>query len=155
MNANITKTVLGGLLPFITNPATLAVIGIGAVGLTVYEILTDKKEDEGNGSEPQSNGSEPLTGPFADGSAAVAGTVPERLKPADPTAHSTAHSTDEMPFTVEDGDCRSEDAEIIPPESAKKEMIRQAMSELGKRSAAARLAKKLAKNADNPEKYVN
>lgn len=152
MNSNITKTVLGGLLPFITNPATLAIIGIGAVGLTVYDILTDKKGGQGNGSEPQISGSEPLIEPFSECSAAVTGTVPERLKPADPTAHSTAHSTDEKPFTAEDGDCRSEDAEIIIPESAKKEMIRQAMSELGRRSAAARLAKKLAKNADNPEK---
>lgn len=142
MNANITKTVLGGLLPFITNPATLAIIGIGAVGLTVYEILTDKKDGQGNGSEPQNNGSEPLIEPFSHGSAAVAGTVPLPLKTDRSTALTTVRSTDEKLFVAEVADSRSHGAEVINPEAEKKELIRQAMSELGKRSAAARAKKK-------------
>ena len=144
MNSNITKTVLGGLLPFITNPATLAIIGIGAVGLTVYDILADKKVTETNGSEPQNNGSEPLIGPFVDGSAAVARTVSEPLKSDDPTAPATAYSTGKEPFPAVGIDRQEDEVETGNPEDEKKELIRQAMSELGKRSAAARAKNKLA-----------
>lgn len=142
MNANITKTVLGGLLPFITNPATLAIIGIGAVGLTVYDILTDQKDDKGDGSEPQNNGYEPLIEPLDDGLAAVAGTVPKPLKTDRSTAPATVHSTGKGSFPTVGIDRQEEEVETATPEAEKKELIRQAMSELGKRSAAARAKKK-------------
>tara|TARA_R110002072_G_scaffold302338_1_gene484783 strand:+ start:5493 stop:5936 length:444 start_codon:yes stop_codon:yes gene_type:complete len=147
MNANITKTVLGGLLPFITNPATLAIIGIGAVGLTIYDILTDKKDGQGNGSEPQINGSEPLIVPFLDGSTTVDEAALEPLETASPTAFATAHSTDREPFPAGGIDSqKEEEVETCNPEDEKKELIRQAMSELGKRSGAARRHKAQSKS---------
>lgn len=145
MNANITKTVLGSLLPFITNPATLAIIGIGAVGLTLYEILTEKKGGQGNGSEPQNNGSELLIEPIADGSAAAAATVPKPMKITIPTVATTPLSTVEVPLETDianDGGYSTEQDDTVGPDFSKKELIRQAMSELGKRSAAARANKR-------------
>tara|TARA_R110000824_G_scaffold199432_3_gene383375 strand:+ start:204 stop:638 length:435 start_codon:yes stop_codon:yes gene_type:complete len=142
MNSNITKTVLGGLLPFITNPATLAIIGIGAVGLTVYDILTDKKEDKGNGSEPRNNGSEPLIEPLSDNLAEVAGTVLPTLETDCSIAISAVHSTDKEPLPAVDTDRQEGELETPNTEAEKKELIRRAMSELGKRSAAVRAKKK-------------
>lgn len=145
MSSNITKTVLGGLLPFITNPATLAIIGISAVGLTVYDILTEKKDDQSNGSDTENSDFEPLIEPFTDGSATVSATVHKPLETAYSTVSATVCSTDKEPFLTEvldgSGDA-SDQHEAISPDTSKKELIRQAMSELGKRSAAARARKK-------------
>ncbi len=148
MNANTAKALFGGLLPFITNPVTLAIIGIGAVGITVYGMLSDDKEDkdeEDNQSDTVPDGYEPSQEPLKQAYSAVPYTVDEPSETVEATVIETVETTAEEPF-IPDGYGESHDVTFKPDtlseEAAKKEMIRLAMSELGKRSAAARAQKK-------------
>jgi hypothetical protein len=144
----IKKVLLGGLLPFISNPVVLAVVGIGAVGLTVYEMLSDKEKEQGNGSKTVPDGSAPSVEPLNGDDSTVAATVNEPFGAVEGTVERTANSTVEEPSTIkffENGNTTSQQEKTISEEDLKKEVIRQAMSELGKRSAAARARKKTAK----------
>ncbi|MBI1216813.1 MAG: hypothetical protein GC185_13490 [Alphaproteobacteria bacterium] len=94
------------------NPVAL---GIGAVGLVAFALYNGAK-----------SGKKPKKQPLPDGSRTVAATVP-----------STADST--VDNGVADG---TDTVESMSEEELQKEIIRQAMSELGKRSAAARARKK-------------
>jgi len=139
------KALLGGLLPFITNPVVLAVAGAGAVALTVYEMLSDKDEVQENGSEAVTDGSTPLIEPWDDEVLAVEPTVIDPLETVELAAGETVNPIVEKPHPTTDSDCSDTNPDEDKPtkdEVATKEMIRQAMSELGKRSAAARAKKK-------------
>lgn len=147
MNANTAKALFGGLLPFITNPATLAIIGIGAVGITVYGMLSDEKEDkdeEDSQSDNVPNGSEPCQQPLNRTYLAVPATVNEQLETVEATVIETVETKAEEPFIPDGygGDHDSSDElDASSEEATKKEVIRQAMSELGKRSGEARRKK--------------
>jgi hypothetical protein len=139
------KALLGGLLPFISNPVVLAVVGIGAVGLTIYEILSDKEDAPDNGLKVDCDGSEPFIKPLDNEAIAVAATAIEPLKTVDTTVVETVDTAVEEPNPIGpsvDNNAASYLNETICEDDLKKEMIRQAMSELGKRSAAARAKSK-------------
>ena len=104
---------LGFLLPAILNPATAAVVGIG-IGL--FWLLPDDDQDEQK--------------------ATVSDVPTKRIKPAVRTAAQPFPAVENIKLVVADA------ALATIPELDQKEVIRTAMSELGKRSAAARAKKK-------------
>lgn len=137
------KILLGAVLPFLTNPVVLAVVGIGAAGYALYDIFSDK---EGTKENPDQSliGDERFNEPFHTVQTTVDETVrhpfddpfitvENTLVPPLPTAGSTVTLTDDDTVAGPDN--------TVDEEAVKKELIRQAMSELGKRSAAARKAK--------------
>lgn len=135
---------LGGLLALISNPAVLAVVGIGAVVLTVIEMFSEDDDKQDNGSEPVSCGPIPFTEPLKTADLTVPATVIEPFETVDATVENTVHSSVEdwhAAAGVDNGIDHLHQVEIVSEEAAKKELIRQAMSELGKRSAAARAKK--------------
>lgn len=135
----------GGLLALISNPAVLAVVGIGAVVLTVMEALSGDDEEQDNGSEAAPNGSVTLTEPLEGAELTVPATVAEPCETVEATADPAVHSTVEDQYVAEaldDGNTDMQQGQTASEEAAKKELIRQAMSELGKRSAAARARRK-------------
>ncbi len=140
------KTILAGLLPFLSNPTTLAVVAIGAVGFTVYDILFGEKAGQDNGSKTLPNGSTPLIEPLDNPELTVDATVIEPFETIETTVGRTVHSTAQEPIcgTFDEGIKGTSPAENSDTEEVlKMEMIRQAMSELGKRSAAARAKRKV------------
>lgn len=143
------KALLGVVLPFISNPVVLAAVGIGAVSYTVYELLSNKKEEQDNGSEAVADGSvpfdEPLNKPLDGEGVTVPDTVNEPFDTARPTVDETVNpAVEEQHVSSFWGDLNDEPQhdKADSEEASKKEMIRQAMSELGKRSAAARAKKR-------------
>jgi hypothetical protein len=136
MTAPINHAKLGFILPAVLNPATAAVVGIGLIALGLYRLLDDDEEEATvdaapiNGPEQavltvetrlpavELSGIQPVYEPSNDAQQ-PAGTVPETLE-TPPAAISEADQS---------------------------EMIRKAMSELGKRSAAARAKKKAERDA--------
>ena len=144
------KTILGTLLPLVANPTALAAIGIGAAGWAIYSLCTESNKSENDAPETFANGSEPLKRPLAPAAATVDIAVPERLNAVNTTVPATDSSTDDEPFYngFDNGDGQHVEAvepREIDDEQAKKEMIRKTMSELGKRSAAARARKRESK----------
>jgi len=120
------KALLAAVLPFITNPVVLAVVGIGAIGL----IISGDEEEKANGAETVPDGSEPYDEPLN----AKISTVPDAVYPDWGTVERTVEETVQTAVLTTN--------EPKTDEELKKEMIRQTMSELGKRSAAARAKKK-------------
>jgi hypothetical protein len=137
---------LGGLLALISNPAVLTVVGIGAVALTILEMFSDEEDDQNDGSEAVPHGSTPFAEPLKSEDLAVPATVIEPYETVELTAEEAVFSREEGLFVPESVDDFASDPQLdetVSEEVAKKEMIRQAMSELGKRSAAARAKKKV------------
>lgn len=147
MNPNTTKTILSSLLPFMTNPATIALVGAGAVALTVYSMFSDDEEAQDNGTKTVPNGAKRLPAPLPRRNPTAPTTVRKPLEAVEATVSKTAEPTVREPLPVTVGEASPHEPEqgIRPnSEDENKEMIRQAMSELGKRSAAARARKKKA-----------
>jgi hypothetical protein len=123
-------------LPFLTNPATLAVVGIGLIGYKLSQSLSEKAK--GDDSQTVPSGSEPLYEPYGlsgsdgweDAQETVQGTVAPYVRQLE------CHTEDDWEQAA------VQNAEAPDPDDLKKEIIRQAMSELGKRSGAARRRKK-------------
>ena len=139
------KVLLGGLLPFISNPAVLASVAIGAVGLILIEILSDKEEGSDNGSAPTIDGSTPLFEPSNAANTADKAPTFEPFETVERTVVGTVNSSVEESYDDWDfygTESERQKADLADEETAKEEIIRQAMSELGKRSAAARAKKK-------------
>ena len=114
------KLLLGAALPFLSNPVILAVVGVGAAGYVLYDIFCEKKDTEDNPDQPYVNKR-----------------LDQPLNTVQTTVNQTVHEPWNDPLaTVEDTVSLTDEAAI------KKEIIRQAMSELGKRSAAKRRLKK-------------
>jgi len=126
MNINNKTAGLSLLLPAALNPALAAALGIGIIGFGIYRLLGDDEECQ----------------------------TPEGLLERSPTVASTfdgrdSFGTDDAP-TVLIAQCPQDDPQVADSEprngdksDAKQKIIREAMSELGKRSAAARVRKKL------------
>lgn len=120
MTAHMNNAKLGLLLPAILNPAVAAALGIGIVVVGLYRLLPDDDEDA-NVEDVPSDGPK------------VAIPV---IKPTAPTVEVNEAQQVDVP-SIEP--LQADDVAIEPGQS---EMIRKAMSELGKRSAAARAKKK-------------
>lgn len=136
------KALLGAVLPFISNPVVLAAVGIGAVGYTIYELLS-KEQD--NGSETVPDGANPLNEPLNVEFSTVDHTVRQPHKTARVTVDALLNPTVKETYAstvFSDLTNRPQEDEAFSEDASKKEMIRQAMSELGKRSAAARRDKR-------------
>ncbi len=139
------RALLGGLLPLITTPAGLVILGAGAIGYAVYNILSEKKEEQESGSETVEDGYEPPDGPLYVEYSTAPDTVDLPWDTVEPAVEATVQSTVEAPFTlytVKEEKTTEQPLAALTDEELKKEMIRQTMSELGKRSAAARAIKK-------------
>lgn len=155
MSINTAKTILGGLLPFAANPVVLTVIGVGAATWAIASLFDDE-EKETKGSEPQVNRSKSQEQPLKRDERTAQTTVHEPLETVEVTANpavepSVQEASDNggephPSFETMHNDDHLQDtnANAIPhdEEVAKKELIRLAMSELGKRSAAARAKKR-------------
>jgi type IV secretory pathway VirB10-like protein len=127
------RILLGGLIPLITSPIGLVVVGVGALGYTLYSIFTEKEEEQEYSEETVHNGSEPYEEPYNDDYLTVQETVEQPWETVVTTVEETVNVAVKEPLPT------------ISDEDLKKEMIRQAMSELGKRSAVARKLKKINK----------
>jgi hypothetical protein len=122
---NTKTTGLAFMLPAALNPAVAAAIGIGLVGIGIYRLLGDDDENR----EP-----EELPKP----SPSVASTGADLI-----SDNSQSTPTVSLERNQQDGpqlaDLHQQD---VDRDDVKKKIIREAMSELGKRSAAARARKK-------------
>lgn len=152
MSINAAKTILGGLLPFAANPVVLTVIGIGAATWAVASLFDDKEDKASNGTNEDTSRSERCGKPLNRTAATVKTTVPatvnEPLEAVEVTIIETIKATTEKPFGT-DGHAGNHgitnEPDTLNEDAENKEMIRKAMSELGKRSAAARARKKISK----------
>jgi hypothetical protein len=122
---NTKTTGLALMLPAALNPAVAAAIGIGLVGFGIYRLL-------GDGDDNRT--SEGLLEP----SQAVASTVEDLISGGSHSARTVCLEQGLQDYP-EDADLDRQD---VDRDHVKKKMIREAMSELGKRSAAARARKK-------------
>lgn len=152
MNPNTTKSALGGLLPLITTPTGLAILGIGAAGALILGLFSEEKEETGNGSKTVGNGSKPSRQSLEAIPATAHSTAREPLETVDVTVAQAAAAPVQESFPVPAEEALSKDPKQTSKLSLadkKKGMIRQAMSELGKRSGAARRHKSKKFNASN------
>ena len=159
MNADTTKTVLGGLLPLAFNPVVLTAIGIGGAVWAISTLFNDE-DDAKNGSSPQKNRPKPFNEPSNINRSTVQRTV-ERLQSPEETASNAEKTRLERDLTNDPGNAAIDDmttsdgdetilsvnAPANDGETEKKEMIRKAMSELGKLSGAARRKAKINRDA--------
>lgn len=118
MSVNVEKVGLGMLIPTLLNPTTAAVLAIGAIGNAVFNFLSDDDESE---SVVEASSTVPQIEPLP----TVASTVELQCVSID-------ENKDEILATSHQPE----------PEADHREVIRLAMSELGKRGAAARAKKK-------------
>lgn len=121
MTAHMNNAKLGLILPAILNPAVAAALGIGIVAVGLYRLLPDDAEDA-TVEEVRSND-------------------PEM---AIPIARQSVPTVDmnEVQRVVAPSNEPLQTVPVATDEADQSEMIRKAMSELGKRSAAARARKK-------------
>lgn len=126
----IQKAGIGAAIPLLLNPAALGVVAIGAVGWGLFNLLRD---EEDGCEEPSDIAQKPLAKPEVV-KAETKGTAPEGSQTTTQEAACDI-SDEEEPQSISD-ECAEE--------TERKLMIRQAMSELGKRSAAARAKRKAA-----------
>ncbi len=126
-------TLLASLIGFI-NPATIVpVIAIGAVIVVINGVKKLKSENKQLLEDKKTPKNEKP--PLNNGIATVNPTVQPTVEPLNPTVKTYSETASDTVKNIND-------------EALKKEMIRQAMSELGKRSAKARAKKKHLKSYD-------
>lgn len=127
----VQKAGIAASLPFLLNPATVGLVAIGAVGWGLCQLLGDDEEvseDVGPTSDVPQKSTEPFE---TDAGIAVQEAV---CVDAGTEAFSDTCSDNE-------GETASKECN---DEAKQREIVRQAMSELGKRSAAARARRKAA-----------
>ena len=117
------KAGLTTALPFLLNPATLGIAVIGVAGWGLYNLLQDDEEKDALASKQDNK-------------------PPIKRSPQPEVAPQVemAASIDTAPLGELSQDATSKN--LADPEAERRELVRQAMSELGKRSAAARAKKK-------------
>jgi hypothetical protein len=122
---NTKTTGLALMLPAALNPAVAAAIGIGLVGIGIYRLLGDDDENREPEELPKPSPSVASTGAYliSDNSQSTPTVSLERNQQDGPQL----------------ADIHQQD---VDRDDVKKKIIREAMSELGKRSAAARARKK-------------
>jgi hypothetical protein len=128
----IQKAGIGAAIPLLFNPGALGVVAIGAVGWGLFKLLRDDEEDGCN--EPSDTVQEPPAKTQVATIAAYRTTLVDSQKTTQ--LETVLNPNEEAETPSKSGEC-DEDAE-------RSLMIRQAMSELGKRSAAARAKRKAA-----------
>ncbi|NRB19009.1 MAG: hypothetical protein HRU33_15950 [Rhodobacteraceae bacterium] len=129
---NIQKAGIGAALPLLLNPATLGFVALGAVGWGIYNLLRD---DEDDGCDVPSNTVQKLP---AKTRVAKAGAT----QPSQVSAQAAVQL--EAPVKVSDEAEARLKSDETADDAERSLIIRQAMSELGKRSAAARAKRKAA-----------
>ena len=122
------------ILPAVLNPATAALVGIGLIAVGLYRMLPDDEEDASVGVLP------------VNGSKQAAETVKTRLSAVQPCQ--TQISDEPAAEARETANANIAIASATISDSDQGEIIRKAMSELGKRSAAARAKKKADRDDD-------
>ncbi|GAA6178584.1 hypothetical protein NBRC116594_00220 [Shimia sp. NS0008-38b] len=127
----IQKTGAAAALPFLINPATVGLVAIGAVGWGLFKLLGDDEEtngDEGLTLDEQQRSKKHLE---ADEAVAV-------------YEEACVEESGEPPIDLSSDDSGARPTDDSANEARQAEIVRQAMSELGKRSAAARARRKAA-----------
>ena len=128
----IQKAGIGAAIPLLFNPAALGVVAIGAVGWGLFNLLRDEEED--GCEEPSTTVQKPSTKPEVFEAGATRTSEDDSQSTAQlESALQPHYETETHPISDE---CATEVERRL--------MIRQAMSELGKRSAAARAKRKAA-----------
>jgi len=121
MTTHMNNAKLGLLLPAILNPAVAAAFGIGIVAVGLYRLLPD--DDEGATVEDVPSDGRKLALPV----------TKQPVPTVEVNEVQRVHVPSNEPLQT---------APVATDEPDQGEMIRKAMSELGKRSAAARAEKK-------------
>jgi len=121
MTTHMNNAKLGLLLPAILNPAVAAALGIGIVAVGLYRLLPDDDEDATVEEMPSND--------------------PEMAIPVTKQPVPTVEMNEVQPVHVP-SDEPLQTVPVATYEADESEIIRKAMSELGKRSAAARARKK-------------
>jgi hypothetical protein len=137
---NTQKTGFGFLLPALMNPATATVLAVGVVGYGLLKLLSDEEKDEDKPSMNRSTENREPKNPAIQSRIAhrVKPNKPEQVPPElaveriDTTAVIKPNTTIAEPFNHQ----------TTERETDRSELIRQYMSELGKRSAVARAKKR-------------
>ncbi|NSX56333.1 hypothetical protein [Parasulfitobacter algicola] len=129
---NIKASGLGLLLPVIANPTVAATIGIGVISLGIYSLLKD--DDDSEVDQKPKTKLDKLSKPLENETATV-----DAISSSELSTVSNAILERQNYDPEHTSETRSEDE--------RRELIRQAMSELGKRSAAAR-AKKISEQGE-------
>ncbi|NIZ60677.1 hypothetical protein DL239_06775 [Sedimentitalea sp. CY04] len=119
-------------LPFLLNPATVGVVAIGALGWGLFKLFGDEDEEATEDGTPISQEPQKSKEPFM---ADAAGAVKEEVQKDTGAEAFSETSTDDEGKT---------DTQESADEEEQQEIVRQAMSALGKRSAAARARRKAA-----------
>ena len=140
------KSILGGLAPLASNPVTLTVIGVGAAAWAIANIFDEDKKDDDNGSNAPPSRNEPFNQPLNGNRLTVQSARPEPFnldkidggEPFESPETGIQNSKHEQPHHELE---HNNTTLLVDEEAAKKEMIRKTMSELGKRSGAARRKK--------------
>ena len=127
MTTHMNNAKLGLLLPAILNPAVAAALGIGIVAVGLYRLLPDDDEDATGEDVP------------SDGSKAALPAVRQPVPTADINEVQRVEVASNEPLQT---------VPAATDEADESEIIRKAMSELGKRSAAARAKKKALQDID-------
>lgn len=142
---NGTRTGLGVMAPALLNPGTATIIAVGLVGYGLIKLLSEDEEDEGH---EDANGSvEPQERNSTVGTVEATVDMPLGNHLEQPPVVTDAPLQTLQEAVAERFDTAQEETKL-PQESdaARQEMIRQYMSELGKRSAAARAKKRVSVN---------
>ncbi|WP_368344814.1 hypothetical protein [Pelagovum sp. HNIBRBA483] len=119
---------LGLFLPALFNPTVAAAVGLGVIGVGLYRLLADD-EDEVAGDRPTAS-SEETDGCSEERREILAASVVETHVAREEAEQVGREDASEVSYSKDALD-------------QSKELIRQAMSELGKRSAAARARKRV------------
>lgn len=128
MTAPLNTAKLGLLLPAVLNPATVAVVGIGLIAVGLFRLLGDDEEEATVVAVP-------LNAPKPAGAARLPAVEPSEVQPVYEPSNDAMETVETAPEIL-----KTPPAAISKPDQS--EMIRKVMSELGKRSAAARAKKK-------------
>lgn len=131
----IQKAGFAAALPFLMNPATVGLVAIGAVGWGLYKLLGD--DEEATGDEWLILDKQQKPRELLEAVERVA--VHEEL---------CVDESSEPLVELSSGDSGATPTDDNVDEARQAEIVRQAMSELGKRSAAARARRKAAAAGD-------
>ena len=133
MNMSSKTAGLGLLLPAVLNPGTAALIGIGVIGFGIYRLLGDDEERDQTEALGEAQ-SKALPEPSLSVASTVEGQNSDGSDAARPVTLDQSRA-----MAPQHADSAPQDVDLL---AEKQKLIREAMSELGKRSAAARARKK-------------
>ncbi len=144
---NNTRTSLGVMAPALLNPGAAAIIAVGLIGYGLIKLFGEDEEDEDHTEVNSSISPQKRTSAVAptvdmplENSLEQPSVVPDTL--LEPVPEAASEPLDAV---------RQETELSQEVDASRQDMIRQYMSELGKRSAAARAAKRVSNNQPSLE----